>query len=482
MMKYINGEVFKLGMRLFSIFILFGALVLSIGAGRVHGQALDFKEEMAYGLNFFNGKGYSGSFSPKTEKTLYFLADHYNILAPRMTLVYFWSITKRMQAGWQSLNEPVEGTLEILQNGKVIDTLNKRDYSFFYPQGFYGDVAQVFLDQEAHDQFKQYQDGLEAYYGSLTGFYDEQVAYQLSLETFYEKLRVRTEQREEYDKRVEEYNDKLVKRAKEGGKEDIGPPPDEPNYAPIDVPVEPQRPGPPRFFSGEPSQAFVINLPEGQYSIRLRSPEGKIVEGGEKDLVVFSRRRTGGMGYEVVPGDLWRDRVTSSDPSEIFYVDGKSTLYLQPFHQDEFNDLYYAKLEDPQNNGQIGRHRWVNVKQEKDGVVQLDKGRETLNSAEMIRYEVQAGADRNFKIILFNEARAGDPQNPPTIFDGHKLELNLSKGGYLLRTLVKGKDILQGSNRQLRPVVEESQAVIYGPSLLSIIVLFGVLIWRRMKK
>jgi hypothetical protein len=51
-----------------------------------------------------------------------------------------------------------------------------------------------------------------------------------------------------------------------------------------------------------------------------------------------------------------------------------------------------------------------------------------------------------------------------------------------VRTLDEKDKALRGSERQIRPVAEESQVVLYGPSFLSLVAGVFVLVWRRMKK
>jgi hypothetical protein len=50
-------------------------------------------------------------------------------------------------------------------------------------------------------------------------------------------------------------------------------------------------------------EAFIVNLPRARYGIRLRNPDGTIMEGSEKRLVVDGPRRTGSTGYELIPSD-----------------------------------------------------------------------------------------------------------------------------------------------------------------------------------
>jgi hypothetical protein len=84
-------------------FIPFILIVITIDSGWA--QAPVMVEEMVYGLQLFNGKGYAGSFCPKSEDAIYIIAGSENVLSPKMTLVYYWPIIRKLQAGFKTLNE-----------------------------------------------------------------------------------------------------------------------------------------------------------------------------------------------------------------------------------------------------------------------------------------------------------------------------------------------------------------------------------------
>ena len=77
--------------------------------------------------------------------------------------------------------------------------------------------------------------------------------------------------------------------------------------------------------------------------------------------MTFSRRRLGGVGYEIIPGNRWTQRVSSNDPSESIYGAGNNILYFRAFKEDEVNELFYNKMLDPQNRGNLLRWIWVHT-------------------------------------------------------------------------------------------------------------------------
>src|SRR6185436_20496767 len=94
------------------------AIVLS--AGLASAQVPEKERRFVYGLNLFDGVEYTTGYVPPSVDAVYVMADHLGVLDPKMTEVYFWPITNDYRADFNSLNEIVDGRLEILQGRKVI--------------------------------------------------------------------------------------------------------------------------------------------------------------------------------------------------------------------------------------------------------------------------------------------------------------------------------------------------------------------------
>lgn len=88
----------------------------------------DKTETLVYSGQVFNGLGYASAFYPPAVKTIYLLAGQQNILSPRRTMVYFWPLTNTYKADWTSMNQTVAGSLEILDDDKVIATVPQESY------------------------------------------------------------------------------------------------------------------------------------------------------------------------------------------------------------------------------------------------------------------------------------------------------------------------------------------------------------------
>ena len=440
--------------KIISLALLVSLLFFLSSAGWA--QAPKMKEQLVYGLNVFNGRGYGGGFVPQSEDTIYLIAEKDNAISAHMTLVYFWPITARYMAAWQTLNEEVEGTLEVLKEGKVIKSLKKRDNCLYYPEGYWSETSILYTDEEAIKKFEEYKKAVEKFYKAVSDYYKKMAEYKKKLDKFLEET-----------KKLREAGEKLS-----------------PEEVEKMMPKEPKEPEPPGFYVTEPRKDYIVNLPVGTYRIRIRAEDGTIVQDSEKKLVVFTSRRRGGVGYEIIPGNRWTRRESCDDPARIIYAAGKNTLYFRPFHQDEYNELYYNKLEDPQNFGREERWRWVHIKPIKDVLLAFLKEGRLIKKVKNLPYYVKQipGPELGYNIIEYKKEEM--PDRRPT-FEGYKLDLSpeLAKGRYeikLEKKLEKGK-FLEGGTRQIRLVRKESSKYLYPFSIFPLVVGIVVFIGRKIK-
>ncbi len=410
------------------------------------------REELVYGFNAFDGKGYSGGFVPETESIIYFIANHDNVISAKKTLVYFWPITGKYMAGFKDLNEEVKGTLEVLKEGKVTKKLIKEDNVLSYPEGYFGEKSLFYKGEQALEEYDKYKEVMDKYYNELREYYDAQAEYRKKLDEFFEKIK---------------------KRRDDG---EVGP-------LNIEIPKEPHPPEGPVFYVSEPKKDFILNLPLGNYQIRLRAEDGTIVEGSEKNVVVFTSRRTGGIGYEIIPGNRWTRRESCNDPAMIVYAAGENILYFRPYNQDEYNELYYNKLIDPQNEGREEKWKWVNTSPIEDVFLLFFGQGKLLEKIDKKPYYVNQipGPELGYNIVEYNEKDY--PYRKPT-FEGYQLNLSsqLRKTGYQIYLQKKDGNIpLTKSRREIRLLQKENSQFLYYLSLLPLIVGAVVFVQRKRK-
>ena len=399
------------------------------------------QEQLVYSLNVFDGKGWSGGFVPKTENTIYLIADKKSAICAKKTLVYFWPITARYMAAWRTLNEDIEGTLEVIKDEKVIKKLQKEDTVLCYPEGYWGEKNVLYKGEEARNWYNKYKDAEKKYYDELKKYYDARMEYRKKLEKFFEE----------------------VKKRREAGEK--GP-------LNIEIPKEPEPPRAPDFYVTEPKKYYVLNLPAGRYKIRVRAGDGTIVEGSEKDVLVFTARRRGGVGYEIIPGNRWTQKEECNDPAQTIYAAGKNVLYFRPYSQDEYNELYHNKLLDPQNEGRVENWKWVHTEPIKNVYLTLFGREKILDRIEEKPYKVKQipGPELGYNIVEFKEEYPGEK---PT-FTGYQLILseNLREKSYkiYLQSKEKNNENLSGSEREIRIIKKENANFLYYLSLFPLAV------------
>ena len=390
-------------------------------------------EEVVYNLDLFNGKSYTpGVFSPLKANTIYIIANVNNVFSPEITMVYFWPVTGEYVADWFAQDEYIGKTLEILKEGKVISSLEKQKYTLIYREKNYI----LAVGKEATDAYQEYKDAQEAFSQYWKDYMD-------------------------YQQEVAEYESKKA----EGEK----------NLKEPEPPEEPQRP---TAEVAEPLDAFIVNLKEGKYKIRVRDDKGEIIKGTEKDLVVFSGKVA--VGYQIVRKDNWP--VRCDNPLETIYVAGKDVLYFTPVLEVGYDNFYYTKLLNPQAIGGVkGAWSWVYRGPVMDATLNFSKDNRVLKKEELLRYYIELipGYVRGFNIVEYDEENP--PEGSPTQLMAYKVELK-EKGGYRIELVDSAGEVILGSAREIKMVREENTGIVYIPALLSLPFGLVVFVMRRRKR
>lgn len=403
-------------------------------------QAPDRQREFVYGLNVFTGQEYLGTFLPPTEDTLYLLADITNIVSPRETLVYFWPVTNELKADWDELNETVAGTLEIVQGGQVIQNLSLTSYVIQYPKGYQGGEVYIYTGEEAEAQYQKFDEARRA-------FRDEVAAY-------YEAIR--------------NYRADIEDALLEGTLTEEPDPP-------------PEQPEPFVFLSTNLHDGFPIKLPAGNYSIRLRGEAGQIVPESERDLVVFSSHRTG-VGYTVVPQDKWTTPEQSDDPSQILYARSGTIIYLQPFNEKEYNDLYFARLEAPQStSGSSDRYRWVHLQAKDARYLEIMHGSQVVDRVEAKPYLVKQLPRTSLGYEVIEQASAEDERSRTRTpdFEGYEVRVEPGQPSFRVRLVDTNGNVIAGSEREIRLVNSQYSSSLLLLPVLPLIVGTVLIVWRK---
>ncbi len=387
-------------------------------------------EQLIYSVVAFNGKDYSSTFCGEDSNAIYLQANVDNFLMVRKTFVYFWPITESYRLDTSVLNKNFDGILEI-HDGKTTTSLEKQLFTYYNLRGTYELNWKVSKGEEALAVRRLYDASMAAYQNAV----------------------------EEYRKRQQEYQKKLNDLSIEIGrlrreKKDTAALVEE--LQSLTKPVEPR---PPDDFAAapvEPRRAFVVNLPEGDYSIRFINPDGSVMESSDKQLRVFDIRREGKIGYELIPGDKWTRPVESKKPSSVLYLDGSTDIYIRPFIQNEYNDLYYEKLLDNQAEGNANLFKWVRLQQVPAGRIRIQGGNRPAVTAEEEPFFIRQreGSTLGYRIIPYSDPSV-DTSRPPSLIAVHiPLSKETKKTQFYL--LSEEGEIVTGSERQIRVITAES--------------------------
>lgn len=377
-------------------------LLLLLSTGTARSQVPIKERQFVYGINAFAWSGYAGSLSARPSHTIYVLSDHRTMVSARETLVYFWPITGEYRADWSGLNASVPGTLEVLQARRAVIMLARQLYVIQYPNGPDSGPAVLYVGEEAERRYRAFVDARER-----------------SRDAVARHLEARRRYLEALDKAV---------AARQHG-------------APVTLPSPPEEPEQFRLFSSEVHDGFLINLPPGQYTIRVRGSDGQVMPGSQRSLVAFTHRREA-VGFTVVPQTRWTVPERADEPSSTIYARRDQILYFQPFAAREYNDLAYARLTNPQSaEGRSDGWRWEYTQSLAGSQLQLagGSGVETI-TGRPYRVEQKTGEALGYEVIEPPAGQAAD-------FSGFKVQVQGTMSLALLDT--SGRPV-PGSERIVR--------------------------------
>ncbi|WP_422479087.1 hypothetical protein [Pleomorphochaeta sp. DL1XJH-081] len=303
-------------------------------------------EETIYSIAAYSGKDYALTFAKQDSSTIFIHADVDNFASLKKNFIYFWPITDQWLVDDSILDITYKGTLEITdKNGNIIpiETVN---YTFYNMRGTYDNNWHIKTGTEAEEEWNDYIELVLAYQEAVSNYNRAYTAYQQrTSELFNQILQIKAEGKP-YEHLLQEMEN-------------------------IKQPSEPE---PPKKYTVPPirlQKGYPINLPEGEYTIQLKTPSGNILEGSEKKLISIKGRRTNSIGYEIFPAVRWTQPTNSTTPASVLYVDGTSDLYVRPFFQTEYKDLQYNKMINNQESGNPNLYRWVKIQQVPDSGISV---------------------------------------------------------------------------------------------------------------
>jgi hypothetical protein len=391
-------------------------------------QAPVRREQFIYSILAFNGKDYAATFARSGADSLYLVAEVDNFLTVRNAFVYFWPITQEWKTDTSVLNLPFTGTLE-LTGGRLKEPqiLTPVRYTYYNTRGEYELNWRVATGEEADQAWQKYQQLMEDYYARVQKYQQARGIYEAMLNELTLRITRMRDQGQDVSRLVEVLQNLSSPKEPEFPKDYIVPP----------RPVE---------------EAFVLNLPVGEYAIRFFAEDGSVMEGSERKVVSFRKRRAEGIGLEVIPGDKWTRPVESTTPSSVLYVDGSADLYLRPFFEQEYNDLYYEKMQRNDASGNPNVMKWVRIQQVPQAGIRLagSGGEARIIREEPFYVEQVKGASLGYRIVPYDPQGAHKDRDPSL----QAFHIPIARGQPVVRlaTLDKNGTALPGGERQIRVV------------------------------
>ncbi|HEY59150.1 MAG TPA: hypothetical protein G4N92_00455 [Anaerolineae bacterium] len=433
MKKWILFHKIKTGIIIFSVVLL---TILSSTVVTASSDELDF----VYGTNHFNGAAYSSALIPHNIDTFYLLADETNIITARHTSVYYWPITNEYKADWESANIVVEGTLEILKHNELVESIDLTEYVIQYDNLNKYETIQLYLGEDsiiARQNFEY----------MITKYRDDLYDYNIALNTYRE-----------------EFQDALAELQAGNITED-------------ELPERPLPLADLTLFSTNLLIGFPVTLPVGEYNIRLRLPDKSVQKDSEKKLVVFDSIQDGA-SYNILTQDRWTVPEISEDNNETIYTIKGNTFFMQLYHQKQYNELYYMRMNNPQDKtARADRKVWVPFSPVKNMVLEVyDQQRSfTVTRGDYFVHQL-IGSKLGYEIVDFDP----ETMNRPS-FDGYKIVVDGSSSVYRVIAKDTQNNALPGSEREIRVLYIDRSWMIYCVSLIPLTIGLLVVLLRRKK-
>jgi hypothetical protein len=390
------------------------------------------RQEFVWSVTTFSGQWYLGTFSPPEVPTIYLLAGTTNVVAGRYTMVYYWPIDREYKPDWATLNQDVEGTLELLdRSGNLLQQLRLGYFLATNPQRDLGRRTVLLLGQDAVQAYSDYRADLDAYRAASA----------------------------EYDRQYREY---LVARAAR---------PDDPSVEPpAALPTFNQALAPPK-------QGFALALQPGVYQILMRDSMGEVIPGSRRTVISVAPRRQS-VGYTVIPEEKWTIPEVSNERSQAIYYTARGTaVYLQPYRTLEYNEQQYVRITEPQDTAaSANRWLWIQTAPLQEVELQVVAEGQVMDRIPRGWYVVEQvpGAALGYRVIPFSNA----VHSAPT-FEAFEVLASSEVAGYRVRLVGADGGIVPGSERSLIKVSDDLSYPAYLLAVLPLMVAAAVQSRRR---
>ena len=414
-------------------------------------------EQLIYSILAYNGRDYSGTFCGEDSDTIYLIADADNFVSVRKTFVYYWAITDELRTDTSAMNIPFKGTLVVETRGTrgargaLQRTIEMSIYTYYNVRGDYESNWMVDTGLEAINTYQKSQN-------EITDYYQDMETYQRQLA--------------DYNAIAGELSVKIGELRSRG--EDVSSL--QRQFVNLAAPAEPENPQTYTVPPVSPQIGFLFNLPVGEYDVRFVNEDGTVMETSEKRVVVFSSKRESAAGVEIIPGDRWTRSVDSRTTSSVIYVDGSTELFLRPYYQNEYVDLYYEKLVRNDSSGNPGLMRWAQIQQIPGAQIAISYGFDdaTIVREQSFSIEQTSGASLGYLVVPYDPVGKHKGLDPS--LQAYRLPIRDGVSRIRLQILDRDGNGITGGNREVRII--SSTRWIYALLILSCIPMVAFIMVR----
>lgn len=341
---------------------MIGAILATVCALPAIGLEPDRREVIVTSNRVWDGFVYQENFVPSDLPVMALLADKDNAISFVKTQEYYWPLSRQTYVDFERQKDPVPGTLQISQAGKLVAEVDVAPYSMVYPKGAANGEGYLLWGDAALAEFTQYQ--------------AEERAFVVK---FSESQRANSD----YERRLKEA---AIARLAGKGVQDVEAPP--------------PPPVPSLKLVTQPLLGLKVNLPVGDYQLQLRDA-GQPVPGTQKALHVISAAGREVITADVIPEERWTRPLSANDAVEKIYARPGTTFYMTLAYASRFEMADYLSVTQPQAETVAGRQTWVRRRSADAKVVQIgwDQGG-AMQELNLTALKVQQTAGAGFGYVV----------------------------------------------------------------------------------
>lgn len=399
----------------------------------------DFEKSFVYAITINTLNSVQSVLIPPVIDNIYLLSDVLNVIAPRQTRVYYWALTNRYLADWNTENELINGTLEIFQGKKLVKIIDLQEYVVQYDQKNIAGTLKIYVGEEAVLKYSEFKKAQSQYQQAYFDYYRAKADWHAAMDDIYKKI-------------------------------DSG-------LTSLEFPEEPIEPANFTVYSTPIAKGFPIILPEGNYIVKFNNSDGTYIKEAQKKLIIFKERQSS-VTYSIIPESRWTKPIESNQSGSTIYVAPNANIYISPTYGSEYRDLYYSRMLDPQETSSTRtKWRWVQYLPLANVTMEIADMNNSSNELSLNSYYVRqtGGSSLSYTVIPY------DPNTMNQIsFNGFSLGNTNKQTNLNINLKDFNGNILPGSERQIRTINPDNAYWLYIISFIPSI--FGLIVIISRKK